>query len=212
MTFHTGPNEEADLTDGQILTQCKMYIAAVRIADDFGCDLIGIQYQQGLKDLLPASDLVEGMPEAMSVWLTIFACWPAPGSPWWTMVLPMRSKQGRRASTASGSPPIHDGKPGFAGAYVAAGDGRVEAVHALFGGPGGNLHGLRGLAAARTHHAGANPSDASVVWGGGLHHYHRSSGRLRTSARRMAWRRLAGSDKTAYRWAAAGAPPAAGAD
>jgi hypothetical protein len=38
-----------------------MYIAAVRIADDFGCDLIGIQYQQGLKDLLPASDLVEGM-------------------------------------------------------------------------------------------------------------------------------------------------------
>jgi len=38
-----------------------MYIAALRIADDFGCDCIGIQYQQGLKDLLPASDLVEGM-------------------------------------------------------------------------------------------------------------------------------------------------------
>ena len=37
-----------------------MYIAAVRIADDFGCATIGIQYQQGLKDLLPASDLVEG--------------------------------------------------------------------------------------------------------------------------------------------------------
>ncbi len=37
-----------------------MYIAAVRIADDFGCDGIGIQYQQGLKDLMPASDLVEG--------------------------------------------------------------------------------------------------------------------------------------------------------
>ena len=61
MTFKTGPNEETDLTDNQILTQCKMYIAAVRIADDFGCHLIGIQYQQGLKDLLPASDLVEGM-------------------------------------------------------------------------------------------------------------------------------------------------------
>ncbi len=58
--FVTGPNPETDLTDDQILTQCKMYIAAVRIADDFGCDLIGIQYQQGLKDLLPASDLVEG--------------------------------------------------------------------------------------------------------------------------------------------------------
>ena len=33
----------------------------VRLADRYGCDLIGIQYQQGLKDLLPASDLVEGM-------------------------------------------------------------------------------------------------------------------------------------------------------
>lgn len=61
MQFHTGPNHETDLTDAQILLQCKMYIAAVRLADDFGCDLIGIQYQQGLKDLLPASDLVEGM-------------------------------------------------------------------------------------------------------------------------------------------------------
>jgi len=61
MTFVTGPTEETDLTDAQILTQCKMYIAAGRIADDFGCDFIGIQYQQGLKDLLPASVLVEGM-------------------------------------------------------------------------------------------------------------------------------------------------------
>jgi hypothetical protein len=60
MKFHTGPRHETDLTDEQILQQCKMYIAALRIADDFGCDLIGIQYQQGLKDLLPASDLVEG--------------------------------------------------------------------------------------------------------------------------------------------------------
>jgi hypothetical protein len=40
--------------------QCKMYVAALRIADDFGCATIGIQYQQGLKDLMPASDLVEG--------------------------------------------------------------------------------------------------------------------------------------------------------
>ena len=60
MTFVTGKDPETELTDDQILTQCKMYIAAVRIADDFGCDMIGIQYQQGLKDLLPASDLVEG--------------------------------------------------------------------------------------------------------------------------------------------------------
>jgi hypothetical protein len=59
--FVTGPNEETDLTDRQILEQCKMYIAAVRIAHDFGCDAIGIQYQQGLKDMAPASDLVEGL-------------------------------------------------------------------------------------------------------------------------------------------------------
>ncbi len=60
MTFHTGPEHAEHLTDEQIRRQCQMYIAAVRIADDFGCDLIGIQYQQGLKDLMPASDLVEG--------------------------------------------------------------------------------------------------------------------------------------------------------
>ena len=60
MRFMTGPSEEEDLTDDQILRQCKMYVAALRIADDFGCHTIGIQYQQGLKDLLPASDLVEG--------------------------------------------------------------------------------------------------------------------------------------------------------
>lgn len=61
MTFRTGPSEETDLTDGQILEQARMYIAALRIADDFGCDAIGIQYQQGLKDMVPASDLVEGL-------------------------------------------------------------------------------------------------------------------------------------------------------
>jgi hypothetical protein len=58
--FHLGADEATDLTEAQVLQQCRMYIAALRIADDFGCDLIGIQYQQGLKDLLPASDLVEG--------------------------------------------------------------------------------------------------------------------------------------------------------
>ena len=61
MTFHYGENEATDLTENQVLTQCKMYIAAVRLADEFGCDTIGIQYQQGLKELVPASDLVEGL-------------------------------------------------------------------------------------------------------------------------------------------------------
>ena len=61
LVFKTGPNPETDLTDAQILDQCRMYIAALRIAAEFGCDAIGIQYQQGLKDLAPASDLVEGL-------------------------------------------------------------------------------------------------------------------------------------------------------
>ncbi len=61
MAFKTGPEDASDLTDAQVRQQCKMYVAAMRLADDFGCDAIGIQYQQGLKDLLPASDLVEGM-------------------------------------------------------------------------------------------------------------------------------------------------------
>jgi hypothetical protein len=61
LTFRTGPSEATDLTDAQILEQCKMYIAAMRIAADFGCDVIGIQYQQGLKDMVPASDLAEGL-------------------------------------------------------------------------------------------------------------------------------------------------------
>jgi hypothetical protein len=61
MTFHTGADEATELTDGQLLSQFKMYVAAMRIADDFGLDAVGIQYQQGLKDTVPASDLAEGL-------------------------------------------------------------------------------------------------------------------------------------------------------
>jgi hypothetical protein len=61
MTFCWGKKEETELTEAQTLEQCKMYIAAVRLADEFGCATIGIQYQQGLKDLAPASDLAEGL-------------------------------------------------------------------------------------------------------------------------------------------------------
>jgi len=61
MKFALGKDSASELTLEQVLEQCKMYIAAVRIASDFGCDAIGIQYQQGLKDMTPASDLAEGM-------------------------------------------------------------------------------------------------------------------------------------------------------
>jgi L-fucose isomerase-like protein len=61
MTFKWGKREGTELTEAQTLQQCKMYIAAVRLASEFGCATIGIQYQQGLKDLAPASDLAEGL-------------------------------------------------------------------------------------------------------------------------------------------------------
>ncbi len=59
--FDLGSDPAAELTLDQVLEQCKMYIAAMRIAREFGCDAIGIQYQQGLKDMAPASDLAEGL-------------------------------------------------------------------------------------------------------------------------------------------------------
>ena len=61
MTFVYGEDAATELTRDQVQWQLKMYIAALRIADDFGLDAVGIQYQQGLKDLVPASDLAEGM-------------------------------------------------------------------------------------------------------------------------------------------------------
>jgi hypothetical protein len=61
MSFVVGSDETTELTNTQILEQIKMYIAAVRLADAFQCDAIGIQYQLGLKDMTAASDLAEGL-------------------------------------------------------------------------------------------------------------------------------------------------------
>lgn len=61
MTFRLGTDEATELTENQLRWQYKMYIAALRMSDDFGLDAVGIQYQQGLKDLTPASDLPEGL-------------------------------------------------------------------------------------------------------------------------------------------------------
>ncbi|WP_213805539.1 fucose isomerase [Granulicella sp. dw_53] len=61
VTLKLGKDPATELTLAQVLEQCRMYIAAVRIANEFGCDAIGIQYQQGLKDMAAASDLVEGL-------------------------------------------------------------------------------------------------------------------------------------------------------
>lgn len=61
MTFALGQDEATELTEAQVLEGLKMYDAAVRMADAFGCAAIGIQYQQGLKDTCVASDLAEGL-------------------------------------------------------------------------------------------------------------------------------------------------------
>jgi len=61
MTFRVGAEDATELTNAQILEQIKMYIAAARMADRFGCAAIGIQYQLGLKDMSAASDLAEGL-------------------------------------------------------------------------------------------------------------------------------------------------------
>jgi len=60
-TFHFGDDEATELTQAQVRSQLRMYVAAVRISDAYGLDAVGIQYQQGLKDTVPASDLVEGL-------------------------------------------------------------------------------------------------------------------------------------------------------
>jgi hypothetical protein len=61
MRFELGTDHDTELTDEQVRQQCAMYVAALRISDDFGLDAVGIQYQQGLKDLVAASDLSEGL-------------------------------------------------------------------------------------------------------------------------------------------------------
>ncbi|HRQ87970.1 MAG TPA: fucose isomerase [Bacteroidia bacterium] len=59
--FHFGEDPATELTRDQVIEQCRMYVAACRLGDEFGCDAIGIQYQLGLKDMCAASDLVEGL-------------------------------------------------------------------------------------------------------------------------------------------------------
>jgi L-fucose isomerase-like protein len=61
MQFVIGSDPETELTEPQVLEALQMYDAAVRLAAQFGCATIGIQYQQGLKDLCAASDLAEGL-------------------------------------------------------------------------------------------------------------------------------------------------------
>ena len=61
LTFAYGDDPATELTRDQVDHQLRMYVAAARMADRFGCDAIGIQYQQGLAQMVPASDLAEGL-------------------------------------------------------------------------------------------------------------------------------------------------------
>lgn len=60
-TFKWGTDPSVDLVHGQVISQMKMYSAAIRIYARFGLSAIGIPYQLGLVRCVPASDLVEGM-------------------------------------------------------------------------------------------------------------------------------------------------------
>ncbi|GBU09140.1 L-fucose isomerase [Gammaproteobacteria bacterium] len=60
MTFKFGADEATELTRNQVLEQCAMMIAMARFVKRFGLSSVGVQYQQGLKDICAASDFAEG--------------------------------------------------------------------------------------------------------------------------------------------------------
>lgn len=61
MMFWYGEDVVMEFICEQVQWQLKMYIVVFCIVDDFGFDVVGIQYQQGLKDLVFVLDLVEGI-------------------------------------------------------------------------------------------------------------------------------------------------------
>lgn len=60
MDFKFGKDEASELTKAQVLEQCAMLIAMARVYNRFGLSCVGVQYQQGLKDICAASDFAEG--------------------------------------------------------------------------------------------------------------------------------------------------------
>lgn len=59
--FNWGTNQYEELVHAQVLSQMKMYQAAIHIYQRYGLAAIGIPYQVGLVRSVPASDLAEGM-------------------------------------------------------------------------------------------------------------------------------------------------------
>lgn len=60
MDFKWGTDYATELTRDQVLEQCAMMIAMARFVERFGLTSVGVQYQQGLKDVCAASDFAEG--------------------------------------------------------------------------------------------------------------------------------------------------------
>lgn len=60
MNFHFGQDDANELTREQVMEQCAMMIAMARVSERFGLTSVGVQYQQGLKDVCAASDFAEG--------------------------------------------------------------------------------------------------------------------------------------------------------
>lgn len=58
--FQFGSDDATELTRQQVLEQCAMMIAMARVYKRFGLSCVGVQYQQGLKDMCAASDFAEG--------------------------------------------------------------------------------------------------------------------------------------------------------
>jgi hypothetical protein len=60
LRFAFGSSPATGLTKQQVLLQAKVYIAAVRLADELGCVVLGLPDPAGRGGLLPATGLIEG--------------------------------------------------------------------------------------------------------------------------------------------------------
>ena len=60
VSFRFGADEATELTETQVLAQCRMYVAAVRMADETGCAAVGISDGGGSPGPAVVSGLVEG--------------------------------------------------------------------------------------------------------------------------------------------------------
>ena len=61
VTFHWGEGDATDFTEDATREQLRDYLAVLDMANEYGADCIGWQYQLGLIPLRPPSDFAEGL-------------------------------------------------------------------------------------------------------------------------------------------------------